>query len=119
MTISVAESSAKPRHAHGDSSRHRAGHRGRAVRRVFEPFGQEPHGTTRHLDGTGLSLAISRDLARGMGGELSADSVPGAGSTFTLELPRAAPEPRATRADSSQSRRPPRNSEPVQPAASS
>jgi signal transduction histidine kinase len=60
------------------------------LRRVFEPFGQEPHGTVRHLDGTGLSLAISRDLARGMGGELTAESVAGEGSTFTLELPRAA-----------------------------
>jgi len=89
------------------------------LRRVFEPFGQEPHSTTRQLDGTGLSLAISRDLARGMGGELSAESVPGEGSTFTLELPRAAPEPRATRALNPQSRRTPRNSEPVQPAASS
>ena len=90
------------------------------LRRVFEPFGQAPHSTTRHLDGTGLSLAISRDLARGMGGELSAESVPGEGSTFTLELPRAAPEPRTARASHAQSRRT-RNSGPVavQPAASS
>ena len=45
---------------------------------------------TRTTEGAGLGLAISRELARGMGGELAVTSVPGEGSTFTVELPRAA-----------------------------
>jgi signal transduction histidine kinase len=54
---------------------------------VFEPFVQVTVDPVRRAEGTGLGLAISRDLARGMGGELTATSVVGKGSTFTLELP--------------------------------
>jgi len=56
---------------------------------IFEPFVQVDPSLTRQRDGTGLGLAISRQLARGMGGELTAVSSPGAGSTFTLTLPAA------------------------------
>jgi signal transduction histidine kinase len=56
---------------------------------IFEPFIQLESPLTRTSDGAGLGLAISRELARGMGGELGATSTPGAGSVFTLELPRA------------------------------
>jgi signal transduction histidine kinase len=59
---------------------------------IFHPFVQVDATRTRTTEGSGLGLAISRDLARGMGGELTVDSVPGRGSTFTLILPLA-PEP--------------------------
>jgi len=42
---------------------------------------------TRTRDGVGLGLAISRDLAHGMQGDLTVQSVVGQGSTFTLTLP--------------------------------
>ncbi|MBA3671354.1 MAG: histidine kinase, partial [Gemmatimonadaceae bacterium] len=58
-----------------------------ALERVFEPFVQVDSRLTRTEDGIGLGLAISRDLARGMSGELTAESRVGVGSTFTLTLP--------------------------------
>lgn len=56
---------------------------------VFQPFVQVDVSRTRAAEGSGLGLAISRDLARGMGGDLTARSSPGEGSTFTLVLPGA------------------------------
>jgi signal transduction histidine kinase len=56
--------------------------------RVFEPFVQVDQRFTRPHDGVGLGLAISRDLARGMGGDLTVDSTVDVGSVFTLTLPR-------------------------------
>ena len=56
---------------------------------VFEPFVQVDAKLTRQHDGVGLGLAISRDLARGMGGDLTARSTPDVGSTFSLVLPLA------------------------------
>jgi signal transduction histidine kinase len=60
--------------------------------RIFEPFMQAESGYTRTHGGVGLGLAISRRLARMMGGELSVQSRPGEGSSFTLRLP-APPAP--------------------------
>ena len=59
---------------------------------IFEPFVQVKTGFTREHDGVGLGLAISRDLARLMGGDLTVTSKVGAGSRFTLTLPRTPPE---------------------------
>jgi len=59
------------------------------LERVFEPFVQVDAGLTRAHEGVGLGLAISRDLARGMGGDLTVRSTLGSGSAFTLTLPAA------------------------------
>ncbi len=56
--------------------------------RVFEPFVQVDVRLVRTQDGVGLGLAISRDLARGMGGDLTGESTFGVGTRFTLSLPR-------------------------------
>ena len=50
--------------------------------RVFEPFVQVDTSHTRVTEGKGLGLAISRDLPRGMGGELTVASEVGVGSTL-------------------------------------
>lgn len=57
-----------------------------AMDRLFAPFAQGSSEVARTYGGTGLGLVVSRDLARLMGGELSADSRPGEGAAFILEL---------------------------------
>ena len=56
---------------------------------IFEPFVQVDRRYKREQEGIGLGLAISRELARAMGGELVARSVEGQGSEFELSLPAA------------------------------
>lgn len=56
---------------------------------VFEPFFQVDHGPQRKYPGMGLGLAIVRDLARAMNGEVWMDSTPGVGTTAWLALPAA------------------------------
>ncbi|MBA3891399.1 MAG: GAF domain-containing protein, partial [Gemmatimonadaceae bacterium] len=57
------------------------------ITEIFEPFVQVDRTLTSTHEGAGLGLAISRDLARAMHGDLTAASTPGVGSVFTLTLP--------------------------------
>ena len=63
--------------------------------RIFAPFTQADASTTRRYDGTGLGLAICKHYCAMLGGQLSAISTPGAGSTFTMRLPATRVDPRA------------------------
>jgi signal transduction histidine kinase len=58
---------------------------------IFEPFIQLRETFVGRDAGVGLGLAISRDLARAMGGDLTVESAEGKGATFTLSVPRARP----------------------------
>ena len=55
---------------------------------IFEPFVQLGGSLTRVAEGAGLGLAISRELSRAMGGDVTVQSELGNGSTFTVTLPR-------------------------------
>jgi PAS domain S-box-containing protein len=57
--------------------------------RIFDPFVQAERRLNQPVQGVGLGLAISQDLAQAMGGKVYVESEVGKGSTFILELPRA------------------------------
>lgn len=60
-------------------------------KRIFEPYVQAEDDTKARFGGTGLGLAVSRDLVREMGGELTLQSQLGHGTTFEFSLPTDGP----------------------------
>ncbi|HEV8533515.1 MAG TPA: GAF domain-containing protein [Methylomirabilota bacterium] len=68
--------------------------------RLFQEFSQADASVTRRYGGTGLGLALSRRLARMMGGDITVESEAGRGSTFTMHVPatvaKAGAEPTLT-----------------------
>ena len=57
--------------------------------RMFEPFSQVDSSMTRKFGGTGLGLCLARDMARAMGGDISAEGAPGAGRRLYTDLAAA------------------------------
>jgi len=70
------------------------------MERLFQEFSQADASVTRRYGGTGLGLALSRRLARMMGGDITVKSEAGRGSTFTMHVPatvaKAGAEPTLT-----------------------
>jgi signal transduction histidine kinase len=59
--------------------------------KVFEEFEQADESTTRRFGGTGLGLTLVKKFTGLLGGELSLQSTPGKGTTFTLKIPQSGP----------------------------
>ena len=62
--------------------------------RLFQEFSQAYSSTASKYGGTGLGLAISRHFCQMMGGDITVESEPGHGSTFTIRLPRIVDAPK-------------------------
>jgi signal transduction histidine kinase len=56
--------------------------------RLFQEFSQATSSTASKYGGTGLGLVISKRFCQMMGGDITVESEPGRGSTFTIRLPR-------------------------------
>jgi len=64
------------------------------VEKIFHPFHQQDKAKHPILDGAGLGLPVTRELARLMGGDVEVTSPPGCGSTFTLSIQYTVPQPK-------------------------
>jgi adenylate cyclase len=62
--------------------------------KLFQEFSQASSTTARKYGGTGLGLVISRRFCQMMGGDITVESEPGRGSTFTIRLPRIVDAPK-------------------------
>ena len=78
------------------------------VSRLFQPFTQADASTTRKYGGTGLGLTITKRFCQMMGGDVTVETEPGRGSTFTIRLPVEVAEPASGSIASAESRAGPR-----------
>jgi signal transduction histidine kinase len=64
------------------------------IGKLFQEFSQASSSTASRYGGTGLGLVISRRFCQMMGGDITVESEPGSGSTFTIRLPRIVEAPK-------------------------
>lgn len=85
--------------------------------RIFEKFYRVDEALTRKVDGTGLGLTISREIAKAHGGEITVESARGKGSRFTVWIPIRISKPMPRSASARSDRTPTRETlRPPEPA---